>query len=98
MKNRTQFLYLTRPQKGWRRSSRLGVPIMFAASNVTRRLFSRRMASSKSTKVDLTEEEWQVKLNPEQFRVLRQKGTEKPGSGSFALLRLLLRLHAPTLS
>ena len=52
---------------------------MLTVPRFTRRLFGSRMASNK---VELSEEEWQVKLSPEQFRVLRQKGTEKPGTGS----------------
>lgn len=52
---------------------------MLALSRVTRRLFSS-MASSK--KVTLSEEEWKVKLSPAQFKVLREKGTEKPGTGT----------------
>lgn len=31
--------------------------------------------------VNLTESEWRVKLNPEQFRILREKGTERAGTG-----------------
>eukprot|EP01119_Soliformovum_irregulare_P004759 TRINITY_DN15851_c0_g1_i1.p1 TRINITY_DN15851_c0_g1~~TRINITY_DN15851_c0_g1_i1.p1 ORF type:complete len:166 (-),score=42.27 TRINITY_DN15851_c0_g1_i1:25-522(-) len=39
-----------------------------------------------TTKKDMsnpTEDEWRVKLTKEQFRVLRQKGTEAPGTGEY---------------
>lgn len=35
------------------------------------------------TKLELSEEEWQERLTAAQFRVLRKKGTEMPGSGAY---------------
>ena len=34
-------------------------------------------------KLNLPEGEWQKRLSPEEYRVLRQQGTEPPGSGCF---------------
>ncbi len=35
------------------------------------------------TDIPETEEEWRERLDPEAFKILRQKGTETPGSGDF---------------
>ena len=36
-------------------------------------------------KVNKTEEEWRKELSPEEFRILRQAGTERPGTGEYNL-------------
>jgi peptide-methionine (R)-S-oxide reductase len=35
------------------------------------------------TKIEKTEAEWRTELDPEQYRVLRQKGTEAPFTGEY---------------
>eukprot|EP00850_Spirogloea_muscicola_P015480 SM000119S25623 [mRNA] locus=s119:21127:21948:+ [translate_table: standard] len=36
-----------------------------------------------ASKVQKSDDEWRAVLNPEQFRVIRQKGTEYPGTGEY---------------
>ena len=44
--------------------------------------FNEQTAEMKNDKVKKTDEEWKKILSPEQFHVLRQKGTERAGSGA----------------
>jgi peptide-methionine (R)-S-oxide reductase len=41
------------------------------------------MSSPKVEKLELTDEEWRRRLSPEEYAILRQHGTERPGSGCF---------------
>ncbi|KAG5924587.1 hypothetical protein E4U42_004598 [Claviceps africana] len=57
-----------------------GIPFLGA-------LFGSSVSSSKSSTMTYPDQrsdtEWQAVLNKEQFRILRQKGTEPAGSGTF---------------
>jgi peptide-methionine (R)-S-oxide reductase len=46
-------------------------------------LFSSSASSKMSFPDSRSDDEWRAVLSPEQFRILRQKGTEPPGSGKF---------------
>ncbi|XP_010432240.1 PREDICTED: peptide methionine sulfoxide reductase B4-like [Camelina sativa] len=41
------------------------------------------MTEATGSVVKKTEEEWRAVLSPEQFRILRERGTETPGTGEY---------------
>lgn len=44
---------------------------------------SNKKMKNNAPKIQLTESEWKEKLTPQQYFILRQKGTERPGTGKF---------------
>ncbi|CAG8760147.1 5922_t:CDS:2, partial [Acaulospora colombiana] len=55
----------------------------FVSSSAIGASVSTRAMSDSTVPVQKSEEEWRAILNPEQFRILRQKGTERPGTGEY---------------
>ncbi|MBL7933336.1 MAG: peptide-methionine (R)-S-oxide reductase MsrB [Bacteroidia bacterium] len=51
--------------------------------NNTKETKSSNTKKPMETSYQKTEEEWKKELTPEQYYVLREKGTERPGTGKF---------------
>lgn len=45
--------------------------------------FAKQGNPNPSNRVEKSEKEWQAILSDEEYRVARQKGTERPGTGAF---------------
>jgi peptide-methionine (R)-S-oxide reductase len=54
--------------------------VLFMGSGTTS-IFSQKVQTKETDKVEKTDTEWQQLLTPMQFYVLRQKGTERPYTG-----------------
>ncbi|XP_076919227.1 peptide methionine sulfoxide reductase B5-like [Bidens hawaiensis] len=59
------------------------VKIIGVGNNNNKRGFRVTTTASMSSQIQKSEDEWRAVLSPEQFRILRQKGTEYPGMGQY---------------
>ncbi|MFL5753953.1 MAG: peptide-methionine (R)-S-oxide reductase MsrB [Bacteroidia bacterium] len=63
----------------------LSLASLFAScqNNTTKVIINPQKADPMSDKINKTEEEWKKTLSPEQYNILREKGTEAPYSGKY---------------
>ncbi|MBN1208476.1 MAG: peptide-methionine (R)-S-oxide reductase MsrB [Myxococcaceae bacterium] len=70
-------------RRKWWWAGLLIIPVAAIAAGATKPAAPTEQASGTSEKLARTEEEWRKQLTREQFRILREKGTERAFSGRY---------------
>ncbi|KAG0615072.1 hypothetical protein M758_5G012600 [Ceratodon purpureus] len=76
-------IVIAKPAFGFAAPRRVATSVSLRNAPLLRRGVTMAAAGEPGTAVQKSEDEWRAILSPEQFRILRQKGTEYPGTGAY---------------
>lgn len=61
--------------------------LMLSLNSCAQQTPDQQQKDSGSSKIELTDLQWKSKLSPEQYYILREKGTERPYTGEFLMTK-----------